>query len=473
MKQIIHIIGAGLSGLACAVKLAEQGYGSNVVLYEASKNIGGRCSSFHDNSMNNVLDNGTHMIMGANHNVMKFLKLIGSKDKLITSKPTSFHFIDLNTKEEWNIKPFGGALFPFWIFSKNRRVKDSTPTDYIKAGIRLILAKEGDTVKNCLFKDDKDKKMHDRLWQPLSESILNTSADKASAKLLRNVLLKTIFKGSRHCRPYVARNSLSDTFINPAVEYLRANGVAIKNNRLLKEVLFAGNRLDGKPGVAKQLVFAGPYEEKENVRLQVEPDRDFVVLATPPKITARLLNDLGEMDFPRSVSPIVNIHFLVDEKKQNNEPSCIEPKCLKMKGIVGGNSHWLFYNDGILSVTISAADSFLKFSARKIALQIWREILPLIPNLSEKWGFVYDGINVDANGKSKAMPAYRVIKEKKAGIVHSLENERKRPTSEFFFGRNILLAGDWTDTQLPCTVEGSVYSGFKSANIVLSFVDQV
>lgn len=451
MKKKIHIIGAGLSGISCACRLAEQGLGADVILYEASGVAGGRCKSFQDKKTGKVLDNGTHMIMGANQNAMDFLKKIGSEDRLISTSKTSFNFIDIKTVSNWTVSPSS----VFWIFDNTKRVKDSSAFDYIKAGVRLVLAKKETTIKECLFKSSKDELLYNRLWRPLSESILNTAPENASARVLYRVLRKTVFKGNKASKPYVARDNLSDTFINPATQYLEKTGVTIHHNTCLKEIKFAENLKDGKLGAIDKLIFNQGQSERSEVNIKT--GEDFVVLAIPAVNAADVLQKIDDVGFPVETSPIVNVHYFVEGQTDNKKE-----KKLCMQGITSGFAHWLFYNDGVLSVTVSAADSLINLSSEEISSKIWQEISPLLADLKNEWGFsIREGI-----------PDNKVIKEKRAGIIHSVENERKRAFSDDFYDRNILLSGDWTNTGLPCTIEGSIISGLKSANIILSSIDQ-
>ena len=77
----IHIIGAGLAGLACAVALAKRG--RRAIVHEAAGQAGGRCRSFHDDALGCLIDNGNHLMMSGNRAVMDYLDEIGARDTLI------------------------------------------------------------------------------------------------------------------------------------------------------------------------------------------------------------------------------------------------------------------------------------------------------------------------------------------------------------------------------------------------------
>ena len=118
----IHIIGAGLSGLACATRAAKTGL--NVVVYEAAGHAGGRARSFYDESLGCMIDNGNHLLLGANKMTGTYLAEIGATDAIREINPASFPFIDIKSNDNWNIRP-GKIFSPFWIFLRNRRIPNT------------------------------------------------------------------------------------------------------------------------------------------------------------------------------------------------------------------------------------------------------------------------------------------------------------------------------------------------------------
>src|SRR4051794_13788938 len=99
MPRTIHVIGAGLSGLAAAVRLAQRG--ERAVVHEAAGQAGGRCRSYHDPQLDMMIDNGNHLLLSANHAALAFLATIGAADRLIGPDSAEFAFIDLKTNERW------------------------------------------------------------------------------------------------------------------------------------------------------------------------------------------------------------------------------------------------------------------------------------------------------------------------------------------------------------------------------------
>src|SRR5664279_6507787 len=103
MPRSIHIIGAGLAGLASAVRLTTQGL-LRVSVYEATNQAGGRCRSYLDPALGILIDNGNHLVLSGNRAALGFLDTIGARDRLIGPSTASFPFIDLATHERWTLR---------------------------------------------------------------------------------------------------------------------------------------------------------------------------------------------------------------------------------------------------------------------------------------------------------------------------------------------------------------------------------
>jgi hypothetical protein len=159
-------------------------------------------------------------------------------------------------------------------------------------------------------------------------------------------------------------------------------------------------------------------------------DGDAVILAVPPQVAARLLPGLSHPDEFRSIA---NIHFRVER------PLPIP----LMLGVINGMAQWIFQFPGRVSVTISNFAGLGKESREVLATQVWREIM-------------------QAGGQDLPLPSWQMIVERRATFATVPAQEAKRPASRTPL-RNLLLAGDWTDTGLPPTIEGAIRSGHRAA----------
>src|SRR5258708_8540863 len=119
MPGTIHIIGAGLAGLAAAVALGKRG--SQVVVHEATGVAGGRCRSYHDAALDMMIDNGNHLLLSGNHAALAFVRDIGAAQRLVLPPAAAFDFVDLESGERRTLRLSEGLL-PGWIFDSGRRV---------------------------------------------------------------------------------------------------------------------------------------------------------------------------------------------------------------------------------------------------------------------------------------------------------------------------------------------------------------
>lgn len=419
-KGMTHIIGAGLAGLACAVRLV--GLGRAVALYEATNHGGGRCRSFFDAGLGRTIDNGNHLLLSGNDAALGYLEEIGARDSLICACRAAFPFIDLASGLRWTVRPNRGRI-PWWILSPSRRIPDTRALDYLGA-LKLRFAGPEATVADCL---ETSRPVFERFWRPLAIAALNTSADEGAASLLWPVIRLTFGRGEAASRPCMAREGLSASFVDPALAWLAARGCAARFNHRLRALVIAD-------AIVAKLQFA-------NGEVAVGED-DVVVLAVPPAAIARLLPDLP---VPEENSAIVNIHFRLDA------PSPPLPEESRLLGIIGGISEWVFLRGDVASVTVSAADLLAGADAAAVAARVWPEIVR--------------ALEIPATRADGSLPPYRVVKERQATFAQTpAALSRRAPTRTAV--SNLFLAGDWTDTGLPATIEGAVRSGQAAARAV-------
>ena len=413
-NETVYIVGAGLSGLAAAVSCVLKGY--NVQLFESTNHAGGRCRSYNDKILCRNINNGTHLLLSGNKGVNKFIDTINAGNNFDCMQPASFNFIDIKNNEHWAIRPSRGRI-PWWIFSSRNRIPGSVLGDYLTL-VKLIFAKEQKIVNLV----NPSRPIFDRLWQPLSKAVLNTDAYEGSSKLIWTMLSQTLLKGSSFSQPLLAKDGLSQALINPAIDFLKAHNANIHFSMKLQSLEYSVENI-------KSLNF-----NKMTISLH---KHDKVILAIPPNVITRLLPCFQT---PKKENAIVNVHFLLEDKPNlpNNSP---------FVGIIGGQSHWLFKHKDIYSVTISAANEFAKKSDIEISKIIWKEVAKVIGD------------------ENRECPLYRIIREKRATFAQTSAENQLRPDSHTQW-KNLFLAGDWTNTSLPATIESAVVSGQKVAEIV-------
>ena len=408
----VYVIGAGLAGLSAAVELAARGVQVEVI--EASSQAGGRCRSYVDPVLEMTIDNGNHLVLSGNDATFAYLRAIGAEHRLTGPDEAVLDFHDLADNSRWTLRPNAGPL-AWWVLSPRRRVPGTRAADYLAlAALMAPHAKRRvDEVIACRGP------LWERLIEPFLLAALNTEAKTGSATLAGAVIRGSLARGGKAYRPRIAHPSLSAAFIDPALAFLAARGATIRFGQPVRVLAFDGERLASFETVDG----ATPLG-----------DDDAVILATPPWISQALIPGLVA---PDRFNAIVNAHFA------HPPPAGAAP----IVGVIGGAAQWIFAFADRLSVTVSAADHLAGEDREALARLFWRDIAAV-------------------HGLTPDLPPWRIVKERRATFAATPEQNAKRPGAATRW-RNLALAGDWTATGLPATIEGAIASG-KTAAAVLA-----
>lgn len=414
MQRTVHIIGAGIAGLSAAVRLANRNI--KVHVHEATQQAGGRCRSYFDAATQLTIDNGNHLLLSGNRHALAYARSIGTEAGLVGPSRALFPFVDLKTGKRWQLD-LGDGRVPRWLFDTTRRVPDTGIGDYLALAPLIWSSPDrlvGDAIpcKGVLY---------DRLVQPLLLAALNVDPPEGSAGLAGAIVRETLLAGGQACRPLIARDGLSAVLVEPAIDLLRAKGAGIHFGHELRGYAVSGNVLTGLDFGADD-------------KVAIASD-DAVIMAVPPRAAASLLPGLKT---PSKFRAIVNAHFRFDP------PQGLPP----LTGVVGGLIEWLFAFPQRLSVTISNGDRLVDMPREQLAQAIWRDIC-------------------QTAGIEAPLPPWQIVRERRATFEATPEQNRLRP-GPVTASKNLFLAGDWTATGLPATIEGSVRSGDRAADLVLA-----
>ncbi len=410
MTGHVHVIGAGLAGLSATLALTARG--RTVTVYEAGPVAGGRCRSYFDRELGLTIDNGNHLLLSGNRAAMRYLSAFGGRSAMARPDEPMFPFIDLTNGQRWAVRPNRGLL-PWWVLSRARRVPDTTLMDYL-ALLRMLRIRGDTTVYTAL----RQQKLYRPLIAPLTTAALNTQPEAALGRLLTAVVRETLMAGGDACLPMFPRHGLSAALIDPAVALSASRGATFQFGRRIAALQIAGGRVLGLTGPDGPIPL-GPA--------------DAVVLAAPPWVAADLLPGL---QVPTVFTPIVNVHFRVDA----------DPGPAGFIGLLGGTAEWVFVKQGHVSTTTSAATRLVETDAGRIATSVWPDVRTAL-------------------GLGGRMPPWRVVKERRATVAATAAQERRRPAARTALA-NLVLAGDWTATGLPGTIEGAIRSGETAAGLL-------
>jgi squalene-associated FAD-dependent desaturase len=424
MQKKVIVIGGGFAGLSAAAYLVKNKF--KVTLLEASPKLGGRAYSFLDKETNTIIDNGQHILMGCYYETLKFLTLIGAKENFYFQKRLEVNFV----KEGFQILPL--KSFPF-IYPINLLI-GLLMFEAISLVDRLSLLKLffklpfyssnkflGMTIKEWLEKENQSQNVKNAFWKILAVGALNTSIEKASAKMFIYILKQIFLKGNKSASIVLPKYGLSESYCKNAENFILNNGGEIILSESVEKLIISEDRVT-------EIHFS------EKVFL----DFDFVISAIPAFALNRIIDDENNFAFPDfQYSSILNIHIWL---KKNVIPDGF---C----GLINSPLHWIFNKGTHLNIVISDANEFMNNSDE--------DLIEMVKDEMKKF-FLLD---------SKLISNYKIIKEKRATFIPSNDIIVKRPAQKTHI-ENLILAGDWVDTGLPSTIESAVKSGRVAAELI-------
>lgn len=436
----VAITGGGFSGLAAGVALAERGH--EVVLLERRHHLGGRAYSFIDARTGDVVDNGQHLFMGCYHHTIAFLEKIGCRDRLKFQDNPRVDFLDIGRVFDTFKCP--ALPSPLHVLAGLLRMKGISAGDKLRLlNVGRVLRKKGEAEKNghqtvseWLKGLGQSERIRQRFWYPMAVATLNESPDKASARMMKKVL-EEAFGGDRtDTKIGISGVGLSDLYTEGARNYIEARGGQVRTGEPVRRLVKDNKR-----------VIAAALKDGETV------EADAFISAVPPAAFLEMLPEelrAGEFAPVASLesSPIVSINLWFDRPVVDRE----------FVGLLGTRIQWLFNKDAIfangrqtnqIAIVISAARDFVDWTKPDLVEMAVAELGELL-----------------LQSRSARLLHSVVVKEREATISHTVESDSLRPRARTSL-ENLILAGDWTATGLPATIESAVLSGNLAAEEVM------
>lgn len=451
-RRRVAIIGGGFAGLSAAVALAERGH--EVVVLEAKRRLGGRAYSFRDAATGAVVDNGQHAMMGCYAHTLGFLARIGASDGI--ARQTDLR-VEMRDPRRGVAQVAGVALpAPLHVAGALLRYRLLTPAERVRAllaGLRIMaMRRRGSdpflaraTVAELLEELGQSPNACRSFWYPVAISTCNELPSRAAAAPFAEVLARG-FLGSRADSQFVfARVGLSDLYVDPAERFVAARGGLVEVGAQA-----AGLEIEDERVVALQL--------RDGRRIAC----DACIVTAPPAATHALLPREITMRAPWrdltafGASPIVSVHLWYDRDVLGTD----------FAGLVGTTAQFAFDRTRLcgtrvagegsqVSVVISAAHDEETWDNAMLTAAVIADLEATFPA---------------ARGAQVTRSV--VVKEKHATISCTPDAERRRPGAETPLG-NLFLAGDWTATGLPPTIEGAVLSGERAAVLAAAHVESM
>lgn len=445
MSKRVIIIGGGFAGLAAGVALAEAGY--EVELLERRAFLGGRAYSFLDSATNDVVDNGQHLLMGCYHETFKFLRKLGTESRVSFQPRPRVDFLDTEhglTTFECPSLPAPLHLLTGLFKLRGLSLADKLRTVRVGGAMRLKNGALQDRLGNLsvdqwLTACGQSDRIKERFWHPLAIATLNEDPKVAPAALLVRVLQEAFGGSKRDSAMVMANVGLSELYTEQAKAAIEARGGRVQLRTGVKQILIDSSHCRGVQLVNGDVRSADIY-------ISAVPH-----FALPQLLPRELLGQPGFAGWQQlGSSPIVSIHLWFDRPVME----------LGFAGLLGSRIQWVFNKEAIfararrdrqmLSLVISAAHDYTRMSKERLVELALADARRLIPGARDA-------------GLLRSI----VVKEQHATFSASLASEGVRPQTRTSV-KNFLLAGDWTDTGLPATIEGAVLSGHRAAALAQS-----
>ena len=431
------IIGGGFAGLSAAVTLSDRGI--DVLLLERRQHLGGRAYSFTDTRTGDTVDNGQHLFMGCYTHTIAFLKQVGCLHKLTFQDQTRIDFLDTQRRfDSFECPPLPP---PFHVLAGLFLMKSLSFRDKLRALYmgRSLRAGSGEnsslTVADWLTKFKQSERIKERFWYPMAIATLNETPTVASSTMMKTVLQEAFAAGPQASSLGIASVGLSDLYTRAAQDYIEARGGRIRFLAHVHRLIVQKNRV-----VALEL--------KSGERIET----DFLISTVPPNALWQVLDQelrVGELQNVGKLtsSPIVSINLWFDR------PLTERP----FLGLLGTNVQWLFNKDVLhqlprktnqLALIISAAHGFTTWTKNRLVEMAVQELQLLLPE-----------------SRAARLLHSAVVKERDATLSHTVASDSLRPPAKTSIA-NLILAGDWTQTGLPATIESAVRSGYRAAEMI-------
>jgi hydroxysqualene dehydroxylase len=454
MKQDILIVGGGFAGLTAGVALAQAG--CRVRLIEQKPYLGGRARSFVDPTTGCVVDNGQHLFMGCYHDTRRFLEAIGTLDRIHFQPRLTLQFLDHqgnassltcpNLPAPWHL--LAGVVASNGFTSREKleivhlgRALDSSSRDGLGPSGQL-------TVDEWLRRLGQSESLRRNFWDLVAIAAMNEDSRIAAAALFERVLRLALFRSAEDSRLGLAVTGLSECYTQAASDFIAAHGGSIETGCDVSSFLIAEGECRGVQLRDGARLEAGAV-------LSAIPGFAFVEL-----LPADLLRSepFFEGLLTLRPAPIISINLWFDQPLTDQD----------FIGLRGTTVQWLFNKGKILSdsglgtsksalppgsyisLVISGAHTHIERSKEDLQALALRELGELIP-LSREAKLVHS----------------LIIKERFATFSPSPRAESVRPPATTPV-RGLYLAGDWTATGLPATIEGAVKSGYTAAQAILN-----
>jgi squalene-associated FAD-dependent desaturase len=426
MKHVA-IIGGGYAGMAAAAVLAQNQV--PVTVFEAGRQLGGRARRIDYRDI--ALDNGLHILIGAYTETLRLIELVNpAHANTLLRLP-----LDWRVQGEFHLRA-ANLPAPLHLLLGLLRADGLSLAEKFAAArfLATLRAKRyalpiDISVETLLAEHGQSEKLRRTLWRPLCVAALNTPPDGASAQVFLNVLRDSLDANRAASDLILARVDLSALFPDPAAAYVEQHGGTVLRSQRVTAIAPFGT---------------GFEVEANNLRTRFS---HVICAIAPHQVNAFLI---GITALAETAQTIERLQYQPIHSVWLQYPASVTLPS-PMLGLTHGLIHWVFDREtlcgqrGLVGAVISAEGEHQALTQEELGLRVHRELQQQI----------------------KELPAplwTRVIAEKRATFACTPGVRRPSQVTPL---ANFYLAGDYTASEYPATLESAVRSGLLCANHIL------
>ena len=438
----VIVVGAGFAGLSAAVRLARGG--ARVLVLEARARLGGRATAFPDRDTGELVDNGQHILMGCYTETFSFLRDIGAENNVRLDPQLTVTMIDRAGRRtrlscpalpaplhliagvlEWEALSWRDRLSMLGMATPLKNARRELEGAAVKA------ASADETVENWLIRNGQTPRLRELLWDPLALAALNQPPGQAAAPPFARVLAEMFSDDPRAAAIALPTRPLHLMYAEPARAYIERRRGSVRTGAAATIVLtpgggaIAGVRVGGETFHAGHVISSVPWFALPEL------------FDEPPPALHGVLDRAGRM----ASSPIVTVNLWFDRRVLD----------IPVLGLPGRAMQWVFDKRLLvgeelshLSLVSSGAAEILAETNEALIRRAHDELLDALPDV-----------------RAARLLRATVVREPRATFSLA-PGQPARPSTETDL-QGFLLAGDWTDTGLPATIESAVRSGHRAA----------
>jgi len=441
VRRTIAVVGAGVAGLAAAVRLAEAG--ERPVVIETRKMLGGRATSFTDPRSGRLLDNAQHVLMGCCTNLLDLYERLGVLDRVAWHATTFWanppHAPDALRPGRLLPAPLqftrAGIAMRLLSLGEKRHLLRANLA-FLRMGLAGRLRWRGRAFSEFLDEYGQPPRLREMFWEPVVVSACNATSARCEASYAIQVFQEGFLGNAFSPVMGLSTVPLVELYAR-AAELLAATGGEIRLGTSAKALAFDGEAAGGR---IRGVVTDEGFVEAAATVAAVPADRLDRLSSATLKAADPRLRRLGEF----RPSPILGVHLFFAEPVLDT-PHLVLP---------GRATHWLFakgVRDGLhhVQAIVSDADAWLELPEDEIVRRVVADL---------HWA--------SPRARGLAPVEARSVKERRATFALEPGIDAIRPPAapDARGGvRNLFLAGDWTATGWPATMEGACRSGYRAA----------